>query len=127
MGARAVSPLVISPSWGRDARTGQSREVRRLSSASASRWQYIRSGPFVGALVLTVLLHAREELDNDLRGRSDEHLTLALSLSVDDGLQAVVLWREMGSRVGKGVSMVFLQLTHIASKVYSREQRCGPL
>lgn len=41
--------------------------------------------------LLTVLLHVAEELDDDLGGRSDKDLSLALSLSVDNGLQAVVL------------------------------------
>lgn len=63
-------------------------------------------------LVLTVLLHAREELDDDLGGRSDEHLTLALSLSVDDGLQTVVLRGEGGdSRVDDMVSKASSSMT----------------
>ena len=35
-------------------------------------------------------LHDREELDNDLGGGADEDLALALLLSVDDALEAVV-------------------------------------
>lgn len=43
-------------------------------------------------MMLTVLLHVAEDLDDDLGRRSDEDLTLALSLGVNDGLQAVVLY-----------------------------------
>jgi hypothetical protein len=41
-------------------------------------------------LTLTVLLHDLEELDDDLGGRSDEDLPLALPLGVDNAVQAVV-------------------------------------
>ena len=36
-------------------------------------------------------LHDAQELDNDLRGRADEHLALAAALGVDDVVQAVIL------------------------------------
>lgn len=39
----------------------------------------------------TVLLHDRQELDNDLGGRTDKNLTLATLLSIDDVVQAIVL------------------------------------
>lgn len=69
---------------------------------SDNRWQMLTAAVLFYALLcaqcepsfpqlLTVLLHVAEELDDDLGGRSDEDLSLALSLSVDDGLQAVVL------------------------------------
>ena len=38
----------------------------------------------------TVLLHDRQELDNDLGARTDHHLALALLLGVVDGIEAVV-------------------------------------
>ena len=34
--------------------------------------------------MLTVTLHDGKELDNDLRGRTDENLALAAALSVDN-------------------------------------------
>lgn len=40
---------------------------------------------------LTVLLHNRKELDDDLGRRSDKDLTLALALSVDNAVKSVVL------------------------------------
>lgn len=39
---------------------------------------------------LTVLLHDRQDLDNDLAGGPDEHLPLSSSLGIDDVVQAVV-------------------------------------
>jgi len=39
---------------------------------------------------VTVLLHDLEELDNDLRGGADKHLTLASALGVRDVHQGVV-------------------------------------
>ena len=36
-------------------------------------------------------LHDAQELDNDLRGRADEHLALSTALGVDDVVQAVIL------------------------------------
>ena len=39
-----------------------------------------------------MLLHDREELDDDLGRGSDKHLALALALGVDDGVKGVVLW-----------------------------------
>jgi len=44
----------------------------------------------VSSDVHTVLLHNREELDNDLGARADHNLTLALLLSVVDGVEAVI-------------------------------------
>jgi hypothetical protein len=38
----------------------------------------------------TVLLHNRQELDNDLRARADHDLALALLLGVVDSIEAVV-------------------------------------
>ena len=38
----------------------------------------------------TVLLHDREELDDDLGGRSDQDLALASLLSVVDGVERIV-------------------------------------
>jgi hypothetical protein len=38
---------------------------------------------------LTVLLHNLEELDNNLRGRSEKDLSLATLLSVGHGLKAI--------------------------------------
>ena len=38
----------------------------------------------------TVLLHNREELDDDLGGRSDQDLALASLLSVVDGVERIV-------------------------------------
>ena len=40
--------------------------------------------------MLTVLLHDRQELDNDLGGRTDHDLTLTTAFSVVDAVQAVV-------------------------------------
>jgi hypothetical protein len=37
-----------------------------------------------------VLLHDRQDLDNDLAGGPNEHLPLSSSLGVDDVVQAVV-------------------------------------
>jgi hypothetical protein len=39
---------------------------------------------------LTVLLHNREELDNDLGGRTDKNLTLATLFGVVDVVQSIV-------------------------------------
>lgn len=41
--------------------------------------------------LLTVTLHDAQELDDDLRGRADEHLALAATLGIDDVVEAVVL------------------------------------
>lgn len=38
-----------------------------------------------------MLLHNREELDDDLGRRSNKNLTLALALSVDNAVKSVVL------------------------------------
>ena len=38
----------------------------------------------------TVLLHDRQELDNDLGGRTDQDLALASLLSVVDGVERIV-------------------------------------
>lgn len=38
----------------------------------------------------TVSLHDAQELDDDLRARSDEHLALAALLGVVDGIERVV-------------------------------------
>ena len=40
--------------------------------------------------MLTVLLHDRQELDNDRGGRTDHDLTLTTAFSVVDAVQAVV-------------------------------------
>lgn len=40
---------------------------------------------------LTVLLHDRKELDDDLGGRTNKHLALALALGVDNAVKSVVL------------------------------------
>lgn len=45
--------------------------------------------PIKGKKKHTVLLHNLQELDDDLRGRSDQHLALAGLLSVVDGVQSV--------------------------------------
>lgn len=37
-----------------------------------------------------MLLHDREELDNDLGARADHHLALSLLLGVVDGVEAVI-------------------------------------
>ena len=37
-------------------------------------------------------LHDTQELDHDFRGRSDENLTFAASLSINDVIQAVILY-----------------------------------
>ncbi len=42
----------------------------------------------------TLLHHDREELDDDLGGRADEHLALATSLGIDDGVEGVVEHRD---------------------------------
>jgi hypothetical protein len=42
------------------------------------------------SLMLTVLLHNREELDNDLRAGSDQNLTLSRLLGVVDGVERIV-------------------------------------
>ena len=42
------------------------------------------------AKILTVLLHNRQDLDDDLGGRSDQDLSLSSSFGVDDVVQAVV-------------------------------------
>ncbi len=39
----------------------------------------------------TMALHQGQELDDDLGGGADENLALATLLSVDDGLEAVIL------------------------------------
>ena len=39
---------------------------------------------------LTMLLHAMQELDNDLRAWSDENLALAGFLSVVDGIERII-------------------------------------
>jgi hypothetical protein len=39
---------------------------------------------------LTVLLHNRKELDNDLGGRTDKNLTLATLFGVVDVVQSIV-------------------------------------
>lgn len=41
---------------------------------------------------LTVLLHNREELDDDLGRRADKHLALTLALGVDNVVKSVVLF-----------------------------------
>ncbi len=38
-----------------------------------------------------MLLHNREELDDDLGGRADKHLALTLALGVDNAVKSVVL------------------------------------
>ena len=45
---------------------------------------------------LTVLLHDREELDNDLGRGSDKDLALALALGVDNAVEGVVLQAKGG-------------------------------
>lgn len=41
-------------------------------------------------IVLTMLLHDREELDDHLGGRTDHHLALASLLGVVDGVERIV-------------------------------------
>lgn len=40
--------------------------------------------------MLTMTLHDRQEFDDDLGGRSDEHLSLSTLLRIDHGFEAVV-------------------------------------
>ena len=42
------------------------------------------------ARLLTMLLHNAEKLDNDLRGRSDEDLSLSGLFGVVDGVERIV-------------------------------------
>lgn len=44
---------------------------------------------------LTVLLHNREELDDDLGRRSDQDLALAFAFGIDNAVESVVLYREV--------------------------------
>lgn len=76
---------------------------------------------------LTVLLHNREELDDDLGRRADKHLALTLALGVDNAVKSVVLLTVMikfatSATVSKYVS----RLADAERTGNLRERKCEP-
>jgi len=67
---------------------------------------------------VAVLLHNREELDNDLRARSNEDLTLSRFFGIVDGVEAIIEYR--GSNHCDGYarfSMAMMRLRYLWRQV----------